>query len=109
MAIWQFPVYLIPYSWAKKHEFDADCLFDENGFTTESIWDSFQLENDFKDRIERVLPKAKSWSDELLLWGDQDKNDIQIWFNERIYEGVLVRIDLRDHPMFLINKIEVCL
>lgn len=105
MSTWQFSVYLIPYSWAKEHEFDSKSLFDQEGFTTESVWKSVQLDNDFQERIEKVLPKAKSWSDKLLLWGDPEKNDIQIWFKERIEEGVLVRIDLRRDQMVFIREI----
>ena len=105
MAIWQFSVYLIPNSWAEEHEFYSESLFNKDGFSTKSIWDSVQLEDNFQERIERVLPKAESWSDELLLWGDQEKNDIQIWFKERIDEGILVRIDLRKDPMIFIREI----
>jgi hypothetical protein len=105
MAIWQFSVYLIPCSWAEEHEFDSESLFNKDEFSTKSIWDSVQLEDNFQERIERVLPKAESWSDELLLWGDQEKNDIQIWFKERIDEGILVRIDLRKDPMIFIREI----
>jgi hypothetical protein len=95
MAIWQFRVYLIPTS----------SLRAKFGTLPESIpeeledfpwWSQVQPPPGFEAGIDEILPKATSWSEDLLIWGDDQGDTAQIWYdrNRKVNE-IGFRADVR--------------
>jgi hypothetical protein len=58
-----------------------------------------------------VLPEGfkypdKYWDSKLLVWGDDEHNDVKAWMqNERCVESIAIRLDLRDNLDKFINDI----
>jgi len=107
MATWQFSVNLIPKSWAIVNNFRASLLYTENGFDTEIAWKNNQLTPEFIETLSKLLPPAKSWSENLLCWGSEEEHDIQVSLENESIEGVNIRIDLNQKLNKIINKIVI--
>lgn len=97
MAIWQFTVDLIPRTWVELEGADPEFLCGDEGFhDTSATWRMNQPSIDLIGLISQVLPPTESWSDEIKIWGDQTRNDIQVSYVGSIIESVSARIDTRD-------------
>ncbi len=94
MATWQFSVVLIPVSWAEENSYSSSALYDEEGYETVCAWKDRQPAPEFKAVLGEILPPSKSWHEELLTWGDEEKHDIQVWFEDETIDGVHIRLDL---------------
>ena len=103
MAAWQFKVALIPKPWLDAGGLIA-ALVTETGWETASAWAGVR-DDSLKARIERVLPRGKSWSPALSVWGSEDRNDIQLFEAGGFVESLNVRFDLREPDMELFKSI----
>lgn len=105
MAIWQFNIELLPKYWAEKNGFRAEALLENGECSTEIAWNSNPVKENFQEIISQVFPKADSWSDQLLIWGNTEKNDIQAFYSKEILSCIHIRLDLRENPQYIIDKI----
>jgi len=97
MATWQFSVVLIPRSWAIENNYSSTLLVTEEGYDTEIAWKENQPNPEFMDILSKMLPPAKSWGNDLLCWGNEEENDIQVWFENKTIEGIHIRLDLNQN------------
>jgi hypothetical protein len=95
MAIWQFLIELIPRDWAEENSFNASLLQGDEGYSTQIAWESRQPEIDVVPVLSRVLPSAESWHKDLIFFGDNQSDDIEVWYQDRVIDGISIRIDLQ--------------
>lgn len=106
MAIWQFVVGLIPQAWTEQKGNGPEMLFDGEGYNDmATAWKQNQPSANLIDLITQVLPPAESWSDEIRIWGDQARTDIQVSYQGNTVESVMVRFDTRDDTLHMCSKI----
>lgn len=113
MATYQFQVELLPKDWAENNIFSAkqnqnvveqvDC-YKQYDFSI--AWSNIIYSDEINKLISSILPKSKSWHENLLTWGDDKKSDIKIWLkDDDTIESITIRIDLRDKNTNLLKGI----
>ena len=105
MATWQFRIELIPRQWAESSEGNVEVLYDSEGYDTSSTWVQYPPSIEVEPLIEGIMPKGKSWHSDLHAWGDEERNDIQIWYKSGKLESFAVRLDLRENMDNMLAKI----
>ena len=106
MAIWQFRVCLVPRRSAAGFA-GLTRLSDEQVDSTEG-WNGEQPPADWRHVLDLVLPTAKSWSDEVLIWGDTERDDITVCHTDGRVESVDFRFDARrPRPELLSTACEI--
>jgi len=105
MATWQFSVVFIPASWAEENSYRTSLLYDEDGYNTECAWKERQPDSSFRDVLTEILPVSESWHKDLLTWGDTKQHDIQVWYEEKVIDGIHIRIDLNQDLNVIIIKV----
>jgi len=103
VAVWQFKVALIPKRWLDAGGSVAELLTRE-GWDTASAWKGV-LGDAFKSRIEGILPRGKSWSPSLTVWGSEEHSDIQLFEHGGHVESLNARFDLRQPDMRLFKLV----
>jgi hypothetical protein len=103
VAVWQFKVALIPKRWLNAGGKIAALLTDD-GWETAIAWEGVHGDA-LKSRIEAILPRGKSWSPSLTVWGSAEYNDIQLFEEGGCVESLNVRFDLRKPDMGLFKSI----
>lgn len=94
MAIWQFSIVLVPREWAVITKYDSSCLYASDGYDTAITWKNRQPNPNFKEQFSKILPRAESWSDEILCWGDEKTNDIQVGLENSEVTDIQIRLAL---------------
>jgi len=105
VATWQFTIALIPTLWAEEHGFNCSDLYDVEGYDTAIAWAENQPTEGFEALLSKILPESKSWSNNLLCWGDEKSNDIQVWHEDNKVEEIHVRLDLNQNLNEFIGKL----
>jgi len=103
MALWQFHLALIPQSWLEAVE-NIESLFSDEGYDTSSAWASHDSQA-LEATLGSVLPRGKSWSPALTVWGSSETNDIRLWRSGSAVTSVDVRFDLRNPNMALFKAV----
>lgn len=105
MAIWQVPIELVPAKWAEEHKFETDLLYGEYGFDTTCAWIENQPTKNLDAVFSLILPKAESWSEDLLVWGSDKQHDISVCHGDGIIFSIGFRLDLRGNVTSLISAL----
>jgi len=105
MAIWQVELTFIPVSWVEKREFDISPLDSREDPGTNSAWGDGQPDPSFKYLFSKILPSTKAWDKNLLIWGDTQGNDIQVWYKDDRVISITARLDFRYDFNLLVVKI----
>lgn len=94
MAIWQYHITVVPQE-------EIESYFNNKSFVKieaiESIdwWKYRKMEiNQFID-LENLLPVKKSWSNDIILFGSEESNCIEVLMSNNKVEEISIRIDLR--------------
>ena len=95
MAIWQFLIELIPRDWAEENAYNAGLLQGDEGYATQIAWERRQPEFDVVPVLSRILPLAESWHKDLICFGDSKSDDVEVWYQDQVIEGISIRIDLK--------------
>lgn len=109
MAIWQYNFTLIPRaSFLDKSlnvHFDMDGLFEDNIY-----WDLVSINIDFFSDIDAIIPKGKSWSNNIILFGSEKANCFEVYKDEQKVKSVSFRVDFSsNYEDFLRGVIEFAL
>lgn len=99
MAVWQFDVYLVPHVEAEPI---LEAPFAQEPFTwldeaarEREWWARAQPVPGYAEAFDAVAPRARSWAPDLLQWGAEDGNRIDVWREGGRVSSILVRIDMR--------------
>jgi len=111
MAAWQYVLYLIPAEWCRVPGNGPELLVDgSGGVDLEAAWREHQPNARFVSLISKVLPASTSWHADLKIWGDDERTDIQVWYEGVQVESVMARIDTRtDTTGISANVVELAL
>lgn len=109
MAIWQYNFTLIPRaSFLDKSlnvHFDMDGLFEDDIY-----WDLVSINIDFFSDIDAIIPKGKSWSNNIILFGSEEANCFEVYKDEQKVKSVSFRVDFTsNYEDFLRGVIEFAL
>lgn len=106
MAIWQYRFTVIPKDSISSDSFephyDAEGLFEDDIY-----WSNFPTSVSLFQEFEKVLPKGKSWSKDLLLFGSQESNCLEVYVEDENVTSVSLRVDFsNNYEAFLRSAIE---
>ncbi|RCR65968.1 hypothetical protein [Larkinella punicea] len=95
MAIWQYQLFVVPEE--ETNSYFGDNLFINNNALNEINWWKYrQLSIDNFNNFKSFLPLKQSWSSDIILFGDESSNCIELLIdNNRIIE-ISIRIDVRN-------------
>lgn len=97
MAIYQFVIELIPEFWVMINKDSAiNSLFVNNEYDSSITWQERPVKLKFEPLLTSIFPQGKSWDDDLMVWGDDEHSDIQVWLENDNVDSIKIRLDLRD-------------
>ena len=105
MAAWQFVLQLLPRQWMKIHPDIGDLSEDDGEPDFSQAWAKFPPKRDLHQLFSEFLPKAKSWHENLHIWGDTESTDIQAWYEKDQLAEIQIRLDLRHNPVDSIQMV----
>ncbi|MBA9073221.1 hypothetical protein GGR22_001347 [Flavobacterium gossypii] len=110
MAIWQYTFQILPKESLSTLSADSYFGISENLFDDESYWKLYLIKRNFFHAIQKILPKNKSWSSEIDLYGHQESNCFEVISdNEGNVISVSFRIDFTtNYESILSNILEFC-
>ena len=110
MAIWQYTFHVLPKEVDESPASISNFKRGEDGFDDEPYWQLNHNNRNFFKAIETILPKHKSWSKDIDLYGDQESNCFEVLCDDT--DNILsasFRIDFRsNYEKILIKIIEFC-
>jgi hypothetical protein len=104
MALWQFVLDLVPASAANVGGMPAARMSREQLDTVSLGFSNADAATLFV-RLQALLPEKKSWSQSLRIWGDEKTDDIQVWMDDKLIEGVQFRLDVSHLSLALVGGI----
>jgi len=109
MAIWQYDIFIIPNNKKelikkKTTREEKLILFDDSVF-----WKDTKISIDDFQSVKLMLKQGKSWSKELIVYGELEDNCLKIFLNNHSICSVTIRLDFRtDYIEFLEAVIDIC-
>lgn len=113
MALWQYSFQILTKeSFDSLNKKDILLIDDDLGFDETPFWLYKSINRSFFAELESILPKNKSWSDEIDLYGNLESNCIEIFFEKQ--KGTVlsasVRIDFTSNYEDVLSQvIEFCI
>ncbi len=110
MALWQYTFHVLLKD--RVGEFPEYLIENrEEGFDDSVFWDNTVIKRSFFDPINEILPKGKSWCEEIDLYGHQESNLFEVFHTiNDIVECVSFRIDFTsDYEAILRSLMEFLL
>jgi hypothetical protein len=99
MAAWQYEILMLPKAALAKVFHDIPTRLDNHGSEEFDWWNQESPLSDYAEALDRLLPGLKSWSQEIQIWGVQDKNRVQIVRQQEYVVEMSAFIDVRDLDM----------
>lgn len=96
MAIWQYKIFIVPQEEINSY-FEKDEYISESAFNEIKWWKFRQLNIQDFITLKYLLPINKSWTDDIVLFGDESSNCVEVLIEEDKIIEVSARIDLRDN------------
>jgi len=96
MALWQYKFRIVPSP--SRMRADVNNLVDplKTQLTAEEVlWDQVKVSIDVFNPIKTVLPKADSWNDTHLIYGDLETTCLELGNKNGVIEYASVRVDFR--------------
>ena len=95
MAIWQCKFFILPksdtYDLQYGRQYGNIKLFEDDKY-----WEKAKIKKEIFSEISRLLKPEKSWSNEIDLYGSENGNRLEVFFDtNNIIESVTFRIDFR--------------
>lgn len=110
MAIWQYTFHVLPKESVEILPADSYFEKEEDGFDDEFYWEMESKDKHFFHFMKEILPKNKSWSNKVDLYGNQESNCFEVLSNnEGKVISVSFRIDFRNNYEKVLSQIiEFC-
>lgn len=103
MALWQIDFFVIPNSdWIKNTKFES---MREYGFDDAPSWKERNVTLSFFDVVYEILPKGKSWNSNIIIFGNEDSNRMDVLIENNIVESVGLRIDFTSNYEPILNQL----
>jgi hypothetical protein len=105
MAIWQYVAHLIPAASVRLDGTLPGIVLDADGFELPQLAFPFSPV-EFERVADDYLPRAKSsWSEKVGIWGDEDKDDLNLFAEGGAVTEIRARLDLRDPTIERVRKL----
>ena len=107
MALWQISFSIIPKNYTED-KIRANQM--EDWFNKDEFWQGAEITDSIFSSINSVLPKTNSWSDSMILYGEEETNCLNILIENNYVASVSFRIDFRtNYENIVRNIIELCI
>ena len=106
MSLNQIGFFVLPKKcWVEMVNENNFKLDDEGFFDDELIWNKFNIHYSLFSPINEILPITKSWSNNIMMFGEENSNRFEVLFNKsKIVVSVSFRIDfLSNYEIILIK------
>jgi len=103
MGLWQVGFFVLP-----KRSLDLHYKFeleDDHSFDDAPLWRAERIDPNFFEPISKILPLQKSWSDKIVLFGQQDSNRFEVFCENGIVESVSFRIDFTHNYLHILSEL----
>lgn len=111
MAVWQYTFQVLPKE--SVNTFAENFFFNQKDevFDDEPYWKEHPLKKSFFSKINSILKKAKSWSNDIDLYGNQESNCFEVLSDSEGYVlSVSFRIDFTSYYESVLSYIiEFCI
>ena len=109
MAIWQCEFFILPKSDTYDLQYDPQ-YSDIRLFEDDKYWKKAKIKKEVFCEISHLLKPEKSWSNEIDLYGSENGNRLEVFFDaNNIIESVTFRIDFRsEYEAVLRGIISLC-
>ncbi|NWK99581.1 hypothetical protein DM790_01965 [Flavobacterium collinsii] len=104
MAIWQYQFHMVPQEELNSYFKDKDLISYED-LSEIKWWKYRQLDITSFDNFGHLLPRKKSWSKDIILFGSEESSCIEIFLEGNDIIEISVRVDLRLNYTNFINLI----
>lgn len=95
MAIWQYDFVAIPRSELLDLCGALPVVMQVDLFRDEKFWRAAQPPGGFEEAFQKWQPEMKSWHDELRLWGSEESNRIDVYYEKKRVSSIQFRVELR--------------
>ena len=112
MALWQYTFQILTKESFESLQEDSKLSPEDNVFDEEPYWQLKLIHKSYFEEIENILEKGRAWSKEIALYGNQESNCIEIFFDSKsnVVKSVSLRIDFTsNYELILSNIIEFCI
>lgn len=100
MAIWQYQIFIVPNEEINSY-FPEEINISYDDLNEINWWKYRQLTINKFDSIRALLPERKSWTDEIILFGDDNSDCVTISLEDTKIFEISARLDLRtDYRQF---------
>ncbi|MDA1277950.1 MAG: hypothetical protein O2960_28480 [Verrucomicrobia bacterium] len=100
MALWQFKIWFVPSDFVGVRDSLTEQECEEQAWTG-----ALKVPIGFQERLSTIRPNIKSWHEQLLQWGKQDGDLIEVWLKGETVESVCARIDCRSLDAEFIRQV----
>jgi hypothetical protein len=104
MAIWQYNLFVLPQEEIYSYFGQTDMIRNDD-LNEINWWKYRQLNIEWFDFFNDLLIRKKSWSDDIILWGDESSNCVLILIENNEIIEIFMRIDIRDDFDFFLRLI----
>lgn len=115
MAIWQYRGEFVPELWliAKYGRIPivlegylaTEGDIDLNDVDNPHWWRDISIPGDIAQWVNAILPQRESWSEDALMFGNEESSDFTIWYENAAVDAISFRWDLREPNIDLLNRI----
>jgi len=110
MALWQYTFFIVPNTDLLNLSVGANLNNNLEYFDFKEFWIYKPFKPDYFDSFEKLLPKNKSWSKNIILFGKEDTNCIEVLIEHGIVINLTIRIDYTtEYKCLLAELIEFCI
>lgn len=105
MALWQYTFRVIPS--VDSHALNGVIHNTEgnNIIADDELWDSKKMQLGELANLGEILPPGKSWNTDLMVYGDLEKNCIEVYLNGDNVSSMSFRIDFRSEYENILSKL----
>jgi hypothetical protein len=96
MALWQFDLHLIPKRKINDAFNKPPYKIGRYVFDNTDWWSDFRLPHDYLKLLDSNLPQYESWSQDILSWGSEEGNRIEMFFEDAKISSIFIRVDVRE-------------
>lgn len=99
---------VVPEKNVLKKESFTNMKIDEKYYFETNFWGN-EYKSDYFETLDKILPKRRSWSNDIIYFGQEDSNVLKVIIENNKVVEVILRIDFRTDYLFLLNEIlEFC-
>jgi hypothetical protein len=96
MATWQFDLHCLPSESVRHFYGKIPTAIPRVDFDEKKWWENVVVPIDLREKLSKLLPPMASWSEQVLKWGTDDGNRIDLVIHDDSVANFFIRIDVRN-------------